>query len=145
MRLVSFFNLIIFFFVTSCSWDVETKPIYGNGVLSDGNSKVWLVDHLFKNGLDFQQPEYFERDLMIFYANSRCRILKWKDFGKLRGDVYFYRLIREENQLPKLILTKNKKKWEFVFTIFSNDKMNLEPVKGTKFKYSMSIIPLPEW
>jgi len=132
-------------FLTSCSWDVETKPINGNGALSDGNSKVWLVDHLFKKRIDYQQPEYFERDLIIFYVSGKCRILKWKDFGKMTGDLFYYRLIRNQNELPKLILIRKGKKWEFVFKTFTNDKMILSPINGTSFKYEITIIPLPEW
>lgn len=139
----SYFSLL--FICSSCSWDVETRPIFGNGALSDGNSKVWLVDHLFKNGLDFQQPEIYERDLIVFYSTNKCRILKWKDFTKSKGDIFYYQLIRGENKLPRLNLWKGKKKWEFNFTTFSNEKMVLEPIEGTNFKYTMSLIPLPEW
>ncbi len=145
MKFLALFSFVLILLFSSCTWDVETKPIYGNGALSDGNSKVWLVDHLFKKGLDFQQPDYFERDLIIFYASGFCRILKWKDFGKKKGDVFYYRLIRTQNQDPKLILLRDHRKWEFVFNVFSNDKMILEPVNGTKFQYIMTIIPLPEW
>ena len=140
-----YFRLCFFFIFSSCSWDVETKPIFGNGSLSDGNSKVWLVDHLFKNGLDYQQPEFYERDLIVFYSSNKCRILKWKDFGKSKGDVFFYLLIRKKDKLPRLNLWKGNKKWEFNFTTFSNEKMILEPIEGTNFKYTMSLIPLPEW
>lgn len=139
----SYFSLL--FICSSCSWDVETRPIFGNSALSDGNSKVWLVDHLFKNGLDFQQPEIYERDLIVFYSTNKCRILKWKDFAKSKGDIFYYQLIRGENKLPRLNLWKGKKKWEFNFTTFSNEKMVLEPIEGTNFKYTMSLIPLPEW
>jgi len=145
---MKFFFSFLFCIVSvfsSCSWDVETKPIFGNSALSDGNSKVWLVDHLFKNGLDFQQPEVFERDLIIFFSTNKCRILKWKDFGKSKGDVFFYQLIRKKDKLPSLKLWKGFKKWEFNLTTFSNEKMVLEPEKGTNFKYTMSLIPLPEW
>ena len=113
--------------------------------MSDGNSKVWLVDHLFKNGLDYQQPDYRERDLIIFYVNNKCRILKWKDFGNSKGDDFSYHLIKNDIELPKLILYRGQKKWEFLFTTFSNEKMILKPINGTMFKYEMSLIPLPEW
>lgn len=145
MRFFFLFTVFLFFFVASCSWDVETIPISGNGALSDGNSKVWLVDHLFKNGLDYQQPDYRERDLIIFYVNNKCRILKWKDFGNSKGDDFSYHLIKNDIELPKLILYRGQKKWEFLFTTFSNEKMILKPINGTMFKYEMSLIPLPEW
>ncbi|MFN5444546.1 MAG: hypothetical protein ACK48V_09990 [Crocinitomicaceae bacterium] len=145
MKFLFYFYFSLLFICSSCSWDVETRPVFGNSALSDGNSKVWLVDHLFKNGLDFQQPEIYERDLIVFYSTNKCRILKWKDFAKSKGDIFYYQLIRGENKLPKLNLWKGKKKWAFNFTTFSNEKMVLEPIEGTNFKYTMSIIPLPEW
>ena len=145
MKFLFYFYFSLLFICSSCSWDVETRPVFGNSALSDGNSKVWLVDHLFKNGLDFQQPEIYERDLIVFYSTNKCRILKWKDFAKSKGDVFYYQLIRGENKLPRLNLWKSKKKWEFNFTTFSNEKMVLEPIEGTNFKYTMSLIPLPEW
>lgn len=145
MKFLFYFYFSLLFIFSSCSWDVETRPVFGNSALSDGNSKVWLVDHLFKNGLDFQQPEIYERDLIVFYSTNKCRILKWKDFAKSKGDIFYYQLIRGENKLPKLNLWKGKKKWVFNFTTFSNEKMVLEPTEGTNFKYTMSIIPLPEW
>jgi hypothetical protein len=145
MKFLFYFYFSLLFICSSCSWDVETRPVFGNSALSDGNSKVWLVDHLFKNGLDFQQPEIYERDLIVFYSTNKCRILKWKDFAKSKGDIFYYQLIRGKNKLPKLNLWKGKKKWVFNFTTFSNEKMVLEPIEGTNFKYTMSLIPLPEW
>jgi len=145
MKSFFYFYFSLLLVCSSCSWDVETKPIFGNSALSDGNSKVWLVDHLFKNGLDFQQHEFYERDLIVFYSSNKCRILKWKDFGKSKGDIFYYQLIREKNNFPKLNLWKGNKKWVFNLTTFSNEKMVLEPIEGTNFKYTMSLIPLPEW
>jgi hypothetical protein len=135
----------IFFFVVSCTWDVETIPVNNNYALSDANSKVWLVNSLIKNNYNFIQPDYLERDLIIFYVSGKCRIVKWKDFSSKKGDVFHYKLIRSEKSFSELLISRKDKRWKFRIILLSNDKIVVKPVEGTDFKYEMSLIPLPEW
>lgn len=143
MRFLIYLNLLLIF--SSCTWDVQTTPINGNAPLSDGNSKVWMVNHLIKNELDYIQPDYQNRDLILFYNNNKCVIVKWKNIGNQKGDKFYYKLNRYTDKNPILTLTKNDKVWKFKCVKFSSDEIKMIPLKGTDFKYEMTIIPIPEW
>jgi hypothetical protein len=139
---ISIFLVLLSF--SSCTYTVETHPIQTNGFLSDGNSKVWLVDHLYAEGKDFQQPSFFEKDVMIFYVSGKCKVLKFKDFGSASSDDYSYSVKYQQEKIYLNLKRKNKF-WKFEVTTSSNDTYYLNPVDKFAFKYKMEIIPLPEW
>lgn len=143
---MSFFKIIFSIFLfTSCTLGVETTPLKGNTPLSGGNCKVWIVTHLFKKNIDFVQPELFERDLIFFFESGKCKIIKWKDFSRGKGDTFNYSLKRSLESNPILKLERGGKVWVFELTKFTNHEIVFIPIKDTDFQYKMSITPLPEW
>ena len=134
---------IITFFFTACSVGVTTTPIDKHFILDDNSSKIWLVNKLVKNHVDYSNSELGKKDIVIFFATGRCMIQKMNTFGDTIGDKFNYYL-RMSAQPKTLELTKEKKKWLFTVRSITDDKIVLLPQKGVKFPYEMELIPLPE-
>ncbi len=134
---------IITFFFTACSVGVTTTPIDKHFILDDNSSKIWLVNKLVKNHVDYSNSELGKKDIVIFFATGRCMIQKMNTFGDTIGDKFNYYL-RMSTQPKTLELTKEKKKWLFTVRSITDDKIVLLPQKGVKFPYEMELIPLPE-
>ncbi len=134
---------IISFFFSACSVGVTTTPIDKHFILDDNSSKIWLVNKLVKNHVDYSNSELGKKDIVIFFATGRCMIQKMNTFGDTIGDKFNYYL-RMSTQPKTLELTKEKKKWLFIVRSITDDKIILLPQKGVKFPYEMELIPLPE-
>ena len=141
----SFFGIFLFvgFIISACSIGVTTTPIDKHFILDDNSSKIWLVNKLVKNNVDYSNNEIGKKDIIIFFATGRCMIQKMNTFGDTIGDKFNYYL-RMSAAPPTLELTKEKKRWLFTVRSITDDKIILLPQKGVKFPYEMELIPLPE-
>jgi hypothetical protein len=123
-----------------CTLDVELKPLNSSAIFNDGNSKMWLVEHLWIKQKDYAHPDRNKKDIITFYASGRCSVQKLNTFGDERGDVVDYQVINKHI----LILKGKGKVWQFVITKLSEDNIELTPMKGTAFKYVMNLVPITE-
>jgi hypothetical protein len=128
---------------SACSAGVSTTPIDKHFILDDNSSKIWLVNKLVKNHVDYSNSELGKKDIVIFFATGRCMIQKMNTFGDTLGDKFNFSL-RMSTQPQTLELTKGKKRWLFTVKSINDDKIILIPQKGVKFPYEMELIPLPE-
>ena len=135
--------LFVGFIISACSIGVTTTPIDKHFILDDNSSKIWLVNKLVKNNVDYSNNEIGKKDIIIFFATGRCMIQKMNTFGDTIGDKFNYYL-RMSTAPPTLELTKEKKRWLFTVRSITDDKIILLPQKGVKFPYEMELIPLPE-
>lgn len=134
------FILITLLFVSSCTLDVELKPLNSSAIFNDGNSKMWLVDNLWIKQRDYANPDRNKKDIITFYASGRCAVQKINTFGDEKGDVVDYKVIDKKI----LILSGKGKVWKFIITKLSEDNIELSPMKGTTFKYVMNLVPITE-
>lgn len=129
--------------VNGCSVGVTTSPIDKHFILDDNSSKIWLVNKLVKNQVDYSNREIGKKDIVVFFATGRCVIQKMNTFGDSIGNKFNYTL-KMSTEPHILELTKGKKKWLFTVKSISDDKIVLLPHKDIKFPYEMELIPLPE-
>ena len=126
--------------VSSCTLDVELKPLNSTAIFNDGNSKMWLVDHLWRKQRDYANPDRNKKDIITFFESGRCSVQKLNTFGTEKGDIVDYKVIDKKI----LILTGKGKVWKFKITKLSEDNIELTPMKGTHFKYVMDLVPITE-
>jgi hypothetical protein len=110
MKILSFF--LFLYFITSCTLDVELKPLNSTAIFNDGNSKMWLVDHLWIKQRDYANPDRNKKDIITFYASGRCAVQKINTFGNEKGDVVDYKVIDKKI----VILSGKGKVWKFKIT-----------------------------
>ena len=101
---------------------------------------MWLVDHLWMKQRDYANPDRNKKDIITFYATGRCSVQKLNTFGDEKGDVVDFKVLNKK----MLLLSGKGKIWKFKITKLTEDKIELTPMKGTKFKYVMNLIPVPE-
>ena len=128
------------FIISSCTLDVELKPLNSTAIFNDGNSKMWLVDHLWSKQRDYANPDRDKKDIITFFESGRCSVQKLNTFGIEKGDIVDYKVIDKKI----LILTGKGKVWKFKVTKLSEDNIELTPMKGTHFKYVMDLVPITE-
>jgi hypothetical protein len=138
MKILSFF--LFLYFITSCTLDVELKPLNSSAIFNDGNSKMWLVEHLWIKERDYAHPNRNKKDIITFYASGRCAVQKINTFGNEKGDVVDYKVIDKKI----VILSGKGKVWKFKVTKLSEENIELTPMKGTSFKYIMNLVPITE-
>jgi len=134
------FSLALLIIISSCTLDVELKPLNSSAVFDDGNSKMWLVDHLWVKQRDYANPERNQKDIITFYASGRCAVQKLHTFGDEKGDVVDFKVIGKK----QLVLSGKGKVWKFKITKLTEDEIELTPMKGTNFKYVMHLVPVTE-
>jgi len=128
------------FIISSCTLDVELKPLNSTAIFNDGNSKMWLVNHLWRKQRDYANPDRNKKDIITFFESGRCSVQKLNTFGIEKGDIVDYKVIDKKS----LILTGKGKVWKFKITKLSEDNIELTPMKGTHFKYVMDLVPITE-
>ena len=128
------------FIISSCTLDVELKPLNSTAIFNDGNSKMWLVNHLWRKQRDYANPDRNKKDIITFFESGRCSVQKLNTFGIEKGDIVDYKVIDKKI----LILTGKGKVWKFKVTKLSEDNIELTPMKGTHFKYVMDLVPITE-
>ena len=138
MKIVLFFFLLIS--ISACTLDVELKPLNSSAIFDDGNSKMWLVEHLWLKQRDYTNPDRNKKDIITFFASGKCAVQKINTFGNEKGDVVNFQVIGKK----KLILTGKGKVWKFRITQLTENNIELRPLKGTQFKYIMNLVPITE-
>ena len=138
MKTLSLF--LILYIISSCTLDVELKPLNSTAIFNDGNSKMWLVEHLWIKQRDYANPDRNKKDIITFYASGRCAVQKINTFGNEKGDVVDYKVIDKKI----VILSGKGKVWKFKITKLSEGNIELTPMKGTSFKYIMNLVPITE-
>ena len=131
---------LILYIISSCTLDVELKPLNSTAIFNDGNSKMWLVEHLWIKERDYAHPNRNKKDIIVFYESGRCSVQKLNTFGIEKGDIVDYKVVDKKI----LILTGKGKIWKFKITKLSEDNIELSPIKGTGFKYVMHLVPITE-
>jgi hypothetical protein len=132
--------LLCLYIISSCTLDVELKPLNSCAIFNDGNSKMWLVDHLWIKQRDYSNPMRNKKDIIVFFESGRCSVQKLNTFGIEKGDIVDYKVIDKKI----LILSGKGKVWKFKITKLTQENIELTPMKGTSFKYVMNLVPITE-
>jgi hypothetical protein len=132
--------LLVGLLFCACTLDVELKPLNSTAIFNDGNSKMWLVEHLWIKERDYAHPNRNQKDIITFYSSGKCSVQKLNTFGDEKGDIVDYRVVGKK----VLVLSGKGKVWKFRITKLSEDNIELTPMKGTDFKYVMKIVPVTE-
>ena len=141
----NFISFVLFAFLFgSCTTGVELTPLRFDAFLHDSNSKIWVVDQLWTKDGNHAQPELLKKDAVIFYEDGTCYIMKVSDIGSEKFDRFSYQFI-EKAQQQLLLLEWKGKKITFKLNVFSNGDLRLKPLNTSKFKYTMVLIPFPNY
>lgn len=135
---------LLFFFILSCTVGVDLKPLNSSSLLDDNSSKVWLINHLTFEGIDYATNLDSEKEVFVFYKSGTCFIQIRKNIGTSKGKKYRFSIEKKKNGKVLLMLKIKSKKYYFKAIEWKEDLVVLEPINKLQFKYTIEIIPLPE-
>lgn len=127
---------------SSCVHDGQLKPLDPYYVFHDNSSKVWLINHLYKDGEDFAPLSTNYKEVLIFHKSKVCYVHKLREIGEKSGKKADFMLDSENKEMRFYF---NKEKWIFELKMVSHEKIILKPREGSKFQYTLELIPLPEF
>lgn len=134
--------VVLLLFLLSCVHDTQLKPLDPYYVFHDNSSKVWLIDHLYQNHTDHAPLSTVYKEVIIFHKSKVCYVHKLRQIGEIPGKKADFTLDIEKKELRMIF---NKEKWIFELKQVSHEKIILKPKAGSKFNYTLELIPLPEF
>lgn len=133
--------LLLCLLLFSCGDNSQLKPVNYGMLFHDGNSKIWMLHKVMIGDKDYSPRELNEKDILIFYENSKCVFQPLKSLGDYVGKKGEYTLYHEDKLLT---IYFQGEKWEFKLNSIQENKIILSPTKNSEINYKIEIIPLPE-
>jgi len=124
----------------SCVPDSQFTAVDPYYVFHDDNSKMWQVNHLYKDGKDYAPVSRKYKEIITFYKSGNCYIQRMYTFGDERGKKASFTVNGENKSVSFFFSPEN---WEFKWSLLSEDKIILEPQENTT-PYRMELIPVTE-
>lgn len=135
-----FFGLFTIIFV-SCSSNTDLIPVNKRSILTDNNSKVWMVDQVIIGNRNFAPTINSEKDVLVFYDNGNCAYQSMRNLGDFPAKKGEFSMYSDDTTL--LIGFKNET-WYFKYQQISEDTIALIPEKKSALKYKLILVPFPE-
>lgn len=141
MKIVSIPYLFTFCLLSSCSTGVELLPVSKEPLLSDLNSKVWIVDQVIKNDTNYAPPINLDKDIFVFYHSGKCLYQPMRTLGETAGRKGEFSLHSDDMNLD---IYFSDEKWSFILDVITEDTLLLRPKKPTDLDYTLVLTPFPE-
>lgn len=138
---IKYLTILFLFVLFSCVNGDSIEKIDYSYSFCDGNSKVWIVNNIFKGEEVLQTRNELETPLFVFYASGKCLMGTLNDFvnsSSQKGDY----LLESENEYVEMNF--NGEKWAFIFKFTDENHLLLRPEKKSKSDLSFELIPFPE-
>lgn len=142
MKKLKLFLPLVLILLHACVHDSQLKPINPYHVFHDNNSKVWLVNHAYKNKVDHAPLSTVYKQIIVFHASKTCYFYKLNEIGEKTGKKADFTL---DIKTKRLIMEFKNQTWRFHVRQYSPDKIILVPKDTSVFAYTLELIPLPEF
>lgn len=133
--------LVLTVLIVSCSSNADLIAVNKHALLTDNNSKVWLVDKVIVGTKNFAPLINSQKDILIFYDNGHCayqNISRLGDYPAKKGDFSLYA------DDSSLFLHFQNETWRFRYQQLSEDTISLLPEKNSDLNYQLILVPFPE-
>jgi len=125
-----------------CTSGVKLKAVNLGPLFHDSNSKVWMVDKVIADKQNFAPRINSDKDVIVFYETGKCMYQPMKTLGDFPGKKGEYSLFSEDKTLS---LYFTNERWDFKIDALSEDTIVLKPLNTSDLKYSMILVPFPEF
>jgi hypothetical protein len=133
--------LIFLFFFTSCVPDFQLKDIEPYYIFHDNSSKVWLINHLYKNKVDEVPISVEFKKIIVFHSDRDCYIYNVNKIIEGSGrKASFFLDIKNK----KLSIEFNNENWDFLIESYNEEKIVLISLPEEKVQYKMELIAFPK-
>lgn len=131
--------LLVILLLSSCLSDDELIKVDPSYVFHDNNSKVWLIDHKYKNGKDFSPISLKYKEVLIFHNSGNFYLQKLHTLGDEIGEKGHFSVSPAYKNVK---LHFQDKTWLFTCTNLSSERIILKPISN--YKYTLELIPIPD-
>lgn len=131
----------VLLFLNSCTTGYALKSVDYNELLTDGNSKVWLIDKMIIKGVNISQHNTQSKEVLIFHRNGVVDYLPLKAIGDKTPFKADYFLDSEKRLLT---LYFSEETWEFDITTLKESRIVLTSTKKSDSQLTLELVPLPE-
>jgi hypothetical protein len=127
----------------SCVPDSQLKTVEPYYIFHDNSSKVWLAQHLYRNGKDFAPVSMKYKDIFTFHQSNYCYLQRMNTFGDEPGKKAYFSIDAETNVLS---MEFRQEVWRFNLKYVSPKKILLTPEASNPkdMQYTVELIPVPE-
>lgn len=134
--LLGLFSVLLF----SCITDGRLTKIDPYYIVHDNSSKVWLVNHCYKDHKDYAPLSAKYKQIITFHESRNCYVQRMNTFGDEAGRQGSF-LLNTNEKLFKIEFADET--WLFHTKFLSNEKIVLTPLENN-FPYTLELIPVPE-
>lgn len=129
-------------FLSACVHDYELKPIDPSFVFHCNSSKVWIINHLYKDKKDFAPLSLKYKEMIIFHKTGNCFFYQVNQFQNGHSRKADFEMNQSNDHIT---FSFKKDKCVYKVKSYSVDKIILVPIKAHKFNYIIELIPFPEF
>jgi hypothetical protein len=101
-----------------------------------------MIDEVVTKGKNYAPIENSDKDVIVFYDSGVCMFQPMKSLGDLPGRKGEYSIYSDEGSLSIFF---KKERWDFKIKRVEENRIELEPLKKSAFKYSLVLTPFPEF
>lgn len=137
------FKFLIFVSILSLSSCVNgdvTEKVDFTYSLCDGNSKVWMVNSIYKGESHLESRNELTANVFVFYSSGE---FIYGDLSGIYNGEYekgTYELISETSYLK---LNFENKKWSYLFEFNDENNLILRPEENSESDLTYELIPFP--
>ncbi|TNE52756.1 MAG: hypothetical protein EP338_14045 [Bacteroidetes bacterium] len=135
-------SLGLLFWMTSCIRDSELKPVNPYDIVHDNTSKVWLLDHVYRKGVDQVPLSMGYKQIMIFHESRACYLHRIGEMGEKAGRKAHFKIDAEKE---RMYFEFKDESWEFQIEELDYERIRLKSVNDSVFPYAIELIPFPEY
>jgi hypothetical protein len=138
---IRFFFIGFLILLSSCVNGDVTEKVDFTYSFCDGNSKVWMVNSIYR-GEDFLESRNdLSANVFVFYNSGQVIYGNLVDFYNKDFERGVYLLESENNYLE---IKFQRKKWTFLFEFKDENQLILRPEKSSDSDLTFELIPFPE-
>jgi hypothetical protein len=131
--------VVLTMILNACVSDNDLITVNPSLVFHNNNSKVWLVNHKYKDGKDFSPLSLKYKEIIIFHKTGNFYMQKMNTLGDEIGQNGSFEV---SNNLKKVKLDFYNQVWIFDPALLTNEKIILKP--KFNYNYTLELIPIPE-
>jgi hypothetical protein len=135
------YTFIALLILSGCTSGIPLKSVDYSHVLSDENSKVWVIEKEIVNGVNISSGLTSQKDLIIFHNSGRVQIIAMKALGHTRPKSGYYHLNSQEMNLG---ISFKHEEWNMELVYVTEDSVYFKPKSNSDYKHELQIKPLPE-
>lgn len=128
-------------FIGACSSNAELIAVNKRSILTDNNSKIWMVDQVIIGNRNFAPKLNTEKDVIIFYENGHCSYQSMRNLGDYPAKKGEFSMYSEDSTL---LINFHSETWYFIYNQISEDTISLIPEKKSDLNYQLILVPFPE-